>query len=67
MILLGFMKLMISATLVIRKWFHAISKYNEPITGSFYFSEITFKMQITDYLASANSPIHTSHFDPHSL
>jgi hypothetical protein len=21
-------------------------------------------MQVTDYLASANSPIHTSHFDP---
>jgi hypothetical protein len=31
------------------------------------FSRITFKMQITDYLASANSPIHTSHFDPGSL
>jgi hypothetical protein len=32
-----------------------------------FFSEITFKMQITDYLASANSTIHTSHFDPGSL
>jgi hypothetical protein len=32
-----------------------------------FFSKITFKMQITDYLASANSPIHTSHFDQGGL
>jgi hypothetical protein len=29
--------------------------------------EITFKMQITDYLASANSSIHTLNFDPGGL
>jgi hypothetical protein len=36
--------------------------------GSFFFSsKLTFKMQITDYLASANFPIHTSHSDPGGL
>jgi hypothetical protein len=52
---------------VIRKWSHAISKYNEATPGRFCFPKITFKMQITDYLASANSPIHTLHFEPGSL
>jgi hypothetical protein len=41
MILLGqwpsFMKLVISATFVIRKWSHAISKYNEAAPGAFFF------------------------------
>jgi hypothetical protein len=67
---LSFMKLIISTLVsvtLIRKWFHAVSKYNESTPGSFFFFQITFKMQITDYLASANSHIHTLHFDPGGL
>jgi hypothetical protein len=52
---------------VIRKWSHAISKYNEATPGSFFPPEITFKMYFIDYPASANSPIHPSHFDADGL
>jgi hypothetical protein len=38
---LSFMKLIILATLVITKWSHAISKYNEATPGGSFLPKIT--------------------------
>jgi hypothetical protein len=59
------MKLTISATLVIRKWSHAISKYNEATPGGYFFPEMTTANHSLP--CPWKLPIHTFCFDPCSL